>query len=454
MGAPVEIGMREPPHNWEAEQALIGALLSDNAAHSAVAEIVRAEHFGDPLHGKLFDMVGRLIERGQVVSAFTLKTFAEGDEDLKKAGGPAYLARLLASSIHAQDAPRAARTVRDCAVRRGLISATSDAMATAYAEAHELEVGEQIEALEQRLYDLAEGATGEGFQPFVRALTKAVESAEKAHQREGGLSGLSTGLKDLDELLGGLHRSDLIVLAGRPGMGKTALGTGIAFAVAESGETVGFFSLEMSAEQLSTRIMAEQAKVPSDKIRKGELTSAQFDRVMAAAHKLEALPLYADDTPAMSIAGLRTRARRLKRKHGLALIVVDYLQLIDASKRQKENRVQEVSEITRGLKTLAKELDVPVLALSQLSRNVEQRSDKRPLLSDLRDSGSIEQDADVVAFIYREEYYRRLNGQDASDVLHQAELNIAKQRHGPTGQVKLHFDGPTTTFSDVDRSDR
>jgi replicative DNA helicase len=440
-------GFLELPHNFEAEQALLGAILMNNPVHASVVEIVRTEHFADPLHGRLFEIAGRLIERGQMVSVLTLKTMAEQDEGLKAVGGPAYLARLAATSVHVQDAPSMARMVRDCAVRRGLIAATSDAMAGAYDTAAEHDVGEQIETLEQRLYDLAEGATGEGIQPFHRALTEAVKSAEAAHQRDG-LSGLSTGLRDLDELLGGLHRSNLEIVASRPGMGKTALGTGMAFAAAKAGQAVGFFSLEMSAEQLGLRIIAEQAGLSSDRIRKGELSAKEMDRVLSAAHELEAIPLYIDDTPGMSIAGLRTRARRLKRKHGLGLVVVDYLQLIEASKRQKENRVQEVSEITRGLKTLAKELDVPVLALSQLSRNVEQRSDKRPLLSDLRDSGSIEQDADTVIFIYREEYYRRLQGQDPSDVRGQAELNIAKHRHGPTGLVHLSFDGATTTFKD------
>lgn len=439
---------REPPHNFEAEMALIGAILLNNAAHQGVSEIVKTEHFADPLHGRLFDIAARLIERGQVVSVFTLKTMAEQDEGLKSVGGPAYLAKLAAASVHLEFAPNAARTIRDCAVRRGLIAATSDAMVGAYDSTMEHPIEEQIEALEQRLYDLAEGATTEGFKPFRHALTKAIESAEAAHKRGGGLSGLSTGLRHLNELLGGLHRSDLVVLAARPGMGKTALGTGVAFSAAKE-VTVGFFSLEMSAEQLGVRIVSEQAGVASERIRKGDLSNKEMDRVMEAAQALETLPFYIDDTPAMTINGLRTRARRLKRQHGLGLIVVDYLQLIQTSGR-KENRVQEVSEITRGLKTIAKELDVPVLALSQLSRKVEERQDKHPLLSDLRDSGSIEQDADVVMFIYREEYYRKLANQDATDVHGQAELNIGKQRHGPTGLVRLRFDGPTTKFSDVD----
>lgn len=458
------VGSRVPPHNFEAEMAIIGSILVNNSAWSQASEIVQAQHFADPLHGRLFESLGRLIERGQVVTAFTLKTFAESDEELKKAGGSAYIAKLAGAAVHALDVPSDARLVRDCATRRGLIAATDEALVTAYREDGQATAGEQIEVLERRLYDLADGETGEGFKPFRVGLTAAVKSAESAHSRIGQLTGISTGLHDVDELLGGLHRSDLVVLAGRPGMGKTALGTNMAFAAAkahraEGGKTVdggvvGFFSLEMSSEQLVTRILADRAGVSSERIRRGQLKHAEADRVMAAGAEFEPLPFYIDETPGLSIAQLRTRARRLKRQHGLDLIVVDYIQLLDASKRRQENRVQEISEITRGLKTIAKELDVPVLALSQLSRNVEQRAEKRPQLSDLRDSGSIEQDADVVMFIYREEYYRKQQAQDASDVAGQAELHIAKQRHGPTGMVRLHFDGATTRFSDIDRSDR
>lgn len=452
------IAQREPPHNFEAEQALLGAILTNNSALSQASEIVRPEHFADPLHGKLFEALGRLIERGQVVSAFTLKTYAETDEGLKAAGGAPYLAKLMAASVHALDVPAVARTVRECHVRRGLISTLTEALPSAYDEAQEQTAAEQIEAVERRLYELAEDAASGGFRPFRVALTEAVKSAEVAHSKPGAMTGLSTGLKDLDDLLGGLCRSDLIILAGRPGMGKSALASNIGLAVAETGASVGGFSLEMSAEQWANRMLAEQAGVSSEDIRRGKLTGAQVDRVMEASHKLEALNFYLDDTPAISIQGIRTRARRLKRQHGLDLIIVDYLQLIDAQRRRQSNRVEEVSEITRGLKTLAKELDVPVLALSQLSRAVESRADKRPQLSDLRESGSIEQDADVVMFIYREEYYlERGTEQDRArlaDVAGKAELHIAKQRHGPTGLVRLNFDGPTTKFSGIDRSDR
>lgn len=443
------VGSRVPPHNFEAEQVLLGAILLNNGAHSAASEIVQAAHFADPLHGRLFDMLGRLIERGQVATPFTLKTFAETDDDLKRAGGSAYIAKLAAASVHGHDAAQFARTIRDCHVRRSIIAGCDEAMVRAYREDDEATAAEQVEQLEHRLYEIAEGSGSDGFKPFKNGLAQALKSAEAAHANNGGLVGVPSGLRSLDDLLGGFQRSHLIVLAARPGMGKTALATNIAFHAANLPETtVGFFSLEMSSEELSHRILAEQAGVPSDAIKRGKLTAAQMDRVIGVTSKIESLPLFSDDCGTLTVAGLRTRARRLKRTHGLNLIVVDYIQLMQSAGRQKENRVQEVSEITRGLKTVAKELDVPVIALSQLSRNVEGRTDKRPLLSDLRDSGSIEQDADVVAFIYREEYYRKLANQDASDVRGQAELIIAKQRHGPTGMVKLSFDGPTTRFSD------
>lgn len=449
---------RELPHSFEAEQAVLGAILFNNSAWSHASEFLTPQHFADPLHGKLFDMAGRLIDRGQTVSVMSLKTFAEQDEDLKRVGGAKYLARLMGASVHALDLPAVTQAVRECATRRRLIGALSEALPAAYDEGHAVSAAEQIEALERRLYEVADGVTGEGWREFRRSLTDALKTAEAAHTR-GGLAGLPTGLKDLDEVLGGLHKSDLVIIAARPGMGKTALATGVAFHVARQPGSVGFFSLEMSSEQLSTRILASEAGVSSDRMRKGELKTQEMDRVMAVVPELEALPLYVDDGAALTIAALRTRARRLKRMHGLDLIVVDYLQLLTgANTRKNDNRVQEVSEITRGLKTLAKELDVPVVALSQLSRNVEGRADKRPQLSDLRDSGSIEQDADVVIFVYREEYYlERGTEQDRArlgDVAGVTELHIAKHRQGPTGLVKVRFDGPTTRFSDIDRSDQ
>jgi replicative DNA helicase len=480
-----DVRLREPPHNFEAEQALLGAILVNNAAYQRVAEFLRPEHFADPLHGKLFDSLSKLIERGQVVSAVTLKTYVENDEDMKTVGGPAYLAQLASASVHVIDAGAFGRTVHDLYLRRQLIDLGEGVVNGAFVGDVEETALQQIETAEKKLYDLATtGQTEGGFKPFRAALVEATTAAEAAYHRVGQLTGVASGLFQLDQLLGGLHRSDLIILAGRPSMGKTALATNIAFNAAKAyredivdgapkvvdGAVVGFFSLEMSSEQLATRMLAEQAEVPSEKIRKGELISADFDKVLTIGRDLEHLNFFIDDTPALSIAALRTRARRLKRTHGLGLLIVDYLQLLAPSgKSRQENRVQEVSEITRGLKTLAKELDVPVLALSQLSRAVEQREDKRPQLSDLRESGSIEQDADVVMFVYREEYYltraeptRRTEESDqkfnerhdswrqrCEQTYGKAEVIIAKQRHGPTGTVRLAFEGQFTKFDNL-----
>ena len=481
-----DVTFREPPHNFEAEQALLGAILVNNSAYQRVAEFLKPEHFADPLHGKLFDAVSRLIERGQVVSAVTLKSYVEQDEAVKAAGGATYLARLAAASVHVIDAGDFGRTVHDLYLRRQLIDVGEGMVNGAFSGDIDEMALQQIELAEKKLYDLASsGQVDGGFRPFRAALTEATLAAEAAYHRVGQLTGVASGLFQLDQLLGGLHRSDLIILAGRPSMGKTALATNIAFNAVKAyreehdddgkpkvadGAVVGFFSLEMSAEQLATRILSEQAGISSEKIRKGELISGDFDKVLSVSQELEHLNLFIDDTPALTIAALRTRARRLKRTHGLGMIVVDYLQLLNASGRNKQdNRVQEVSEITRGLKTLAKELDVPVLALSQLSRAVEQREDKRPQLADLRESGSIEQDADVVMFVYREEYYlqrgeptRRAEENDqrfnerhdawkqrCEQTYGKAEVIVAKQRHGPTGVVRLAFEGSLTKFDNL-----
>ncbi len=477
--------LREPPHNFEAEQALLGAILVNNAAYQRVAEFLRPEHFADPLHGRLFDSIGKLIERGQVVSAVTLKTYVEQDEDMKAAGGAVYLARLAAASVHVINAGDFGRAIHDLYLRRQLIDVGGTMVNEAFGADVDETALQQIEIAEKKLYDLA--STGQiegGFKPFRTALTEATVAAEAAYHRVGQLTGVATGLSQLDRLLGGLHRSDLIILAGRPSMGKSALATNIGFNAARAyreeivdgapkvvdGAVVGFFSLEMSAEQLATRMIAEQSEIPSEKIRKGELISSDFDKVLSISHQLEHLNFFIDDTPALSIAALRTRARRLKRTHGLGVLIVDYLQLLAPSGRSRqENRVQEVSEITRGLKTLAKELDVPVVALSQLSRAVEQREDKRPQLADLRESGSIEQDADVVMFVYRDEYYlmreepkRRDNEtmehfnqrhddwkQRCEQNYGKAEVIVAKQRHGPVGIVHLSFEGQFTKFGNL-----
>jgi replicative DNA helicase len=453
------------PHNFEAEQAVLGAILFNNAAFNGVSELLRVEHFADPMHGAIYDATAKLLNRGQAVNAFSLKAYVQSLPGFEDGSGTAYLAKLVTASVHPSDVPSMARVVRDAALRRSLVAIGHEAMTEACSPQPDDTAADQIGRLEKRLYDLAEGNTEGGFAVLARGLERAVVQADRAHKRRGKLSGVTTGLASVDRLLGGLQRSDLVILAGRPGMGKTALATNIATAAATAfraedtpagpvtvdGARVGFISLEMSAEQLATRIVAERAEIPGDKIRKGELSAAQFDRLLAAAQDVEAMPLFIDDTPALTIGALRTRARRLKRQHGVDLLVVDYLQLIRADERRRnDNRVQEVSEVTMGLKAIAKELDVPVLALSQLSRGVEGRQDKRPQLSDLRDSGSIEQDADVVMFVFREEYYRAQKGDDPGDSKDRAEVIVEKNRHGPTGLLKLKFEAWLTRFSDLE----
>ena len=472
------------PHNFEAEQALLGAILINNDAYNRVSEFLKPEHFYDPVHGRIFAACATLIERHQIANPVTLKPLFEADESLSDAGGAKYLARLAASAVTVINAADYGRTVFDLHLRRQLIELSLEMRDQALDPDLESSGQQQIEAVEQQLFDLA--TTGEyegGFRSFTDVLTSAIEIAEAAYKREGQLTGVATGFSDLDRLLGGLQRSDLVILAGRPSMGKTALATNIAYHAARvcrrenddqghvtvtDGAVVGFFSLEMSAEQLATRILSEAAGVSSDKVRKGDLSNADFQKVVEANQVLAKIPFFIDDTPALSVAQLRTRARRLKRQQSLGLVVVDYLQLLrPSSTRASDNRVQEISDITRGLKALAKELDVPVLALSQLSRAVEQREDKRPQLADLRESGSIEQDADVVAFIYRPEYYlSRLepeeHGTEAyekwqarmEEVHNLAEVIIGKQRHGPTGTIKLVFEGELTRFSDHARDDQ
>ncbi|MEE9140947.1 MAG: replicative DNA helicase [Alphaproteobacteria bacterium] len=476
-------GYKPPPRNYEAEQALLGAILENNLAFERVSEFLRSEHFADPVHGRIYEGIGKLIAKGQLADLVTLKNFFESDGTLADIGGTQYLAQLAGSVVTVINATDYARVVHDLFLRRHLIGLGEDIVNAAYIHDLESTALEQIETAERGLYELATtGQTEGGFQTFQASLTSAVTMAETAHKREGRLTGVSTGLRGLDDQLGGLHAADLVILAGRPSMGKTALATNIAFnaakayreerdelgnPVAVDGAVVGFFSLEMSAEQLTIRILSEEAGLPSEKIRRGQLSNDDFQRVVRASQELSSLRLYIDDTPALTLSAIRTRARRLRRQHGLGLVVVDYLQLItpSASKRY-DSRVQEISEITRGLKALAKELDLPVLALSQLSRAVEQREGNRPQLSDLRESGSIEQDADVVMFIFREQYYLERKqpkegtaeheewAQAMDKVYNLAEIHTAKQRHGPTGKVTLHFEGRTTKFSDHEKSDQ
>jgi replicative DNA helicase len=465
------------PHSVEAEQQLLGAILTNNDIYDRIASIIGPQHFHDPVHARIFEIASARIAKNALASPVTLKAFMEDDEGLKELGGPAYLARLAGAAISAFAVRDYAQMIYDFAIRRELIGLGRDISDKATRMDVSSEPKDQIVEAEQQLYKLSEqGQTESGFQSFLKAVTGAVNSANAAYQREGGLAGVSTGLVDLDKKLGGLHRSDLLILAGRPSMGKTSLATNIAFNVAKAykkgkkhdgtdgaidGGVVGFYSLEMSAEQLAARILSEASEVPSEQIRRGDMTETEFRRFVDAAKSLEACPLYIDDTPALPISQLAARARRLKRTHGLDVLIVDYLQLVRGTGKS-ENRVNEISEITMGLKAIAKELDIPVIALSQLSRQVENRDDKRPQLSDLRESGSIEQDADVVMFVYREEYYAerekpsedRLDEmaawQDRMDKLHgRAELVIGKQRHGPIGTVELSFEGRFTRFGNL-----
>lgn len=465
------------PHNIEAEQALLGAILVNNEVFDRVSAIVTDSQFYDPVHGRIFDTAARLIQRNALASPVTLKAYLADDEGLKELGGPAYLARLAGSAIALFAARDYAQLIYDLAIRRQLIEIgreISDKAASV--EVDSLPANQIVEA-EQALYQLGEkGQVDRGFQSFLRSVTDAVAIANEAYQRDGGLSGISTGLLDLDNKLGGLHPSDLLILAGRPSMGKTALATNIAFNIAKAhrrgirsdgtegtinGGIVGFFSLEMSSDQLATRILSEAARVPSENLRRGNLNEEEFRRFVEAAKDLERCPLFIDDTPALPISAVHARARRLKRQHGLDVLIIDYLQLLRPA-TAKDSRVNEVSEITQGLKAIAKELDIPVIALSQLSRQVENREDKRPQLSDLRESGSIEQDADSVMFVFREEYYRErekpgednveafMKWQDDMSRLHgKAEVIIGKQRHGPIGSVELAFEGQFTRFSDL-----
>jgi len=471
---------RQAPHNIEAEQALLGAILVHPEAFDRVSDFLEPKHFFEELHGRIYEVIRQLIRAGKAATPVTLRTFL-GEVDLGGITTSQYLARLAAEATTIVNAGEYGRAIHEMAIRRDLIIIGEEVAARAYDASPDETPRQQIEEAERKLYGLAETGRFEGgFQRFSDALATAVDVAAAAFKRAGKLSGTSTGLSDLDRIMGGLQGSDLIILAGRPGMGKTALATNIAFNVARAyhgevnedgtrktldGGIVGFFSLEMSAEQLATRIIAEQSGVPSYKIRRGDIQEYEFGKLTDAVREMQTVPLYIDQTGGISIAQLTARARRLKRQRGLDLLVVDYLQLLTGANRRGENRVQELTEITTGLKALAKELAVPIIALSQLSRQVETRDDKRPQLSDLRESGSIEQDADVVIFVFREEYYLK-NKQpregteefnqwvaDMEKVHGKAEVIIGKQRHGPTGTIALQFDAEVTRFSNLASSD-
>jgi replicative DNA helicase len=474
VGTDIATASRTVPHNLEAEQALLGAILVNNVAYERVGELLQPENFYDPVHGRIYNAISTLINRGQIADPKTLRGLFDSDPALAPLGGAQYLADLAASVISIINAEDYARLIHDLYLRRQLITLGEDVVNEAFRHDLDVPATNQIETTEQRLFELARtGELDRGFVKLEKALVTSLKMAEEAHKRDSHVTGVTTGLRDMDRKLGGLQKSDLIILAARPSMGKTALATNIAFNAARAwyetegkeGSATAFFSLEMSNEQLATRLLGDHSGVPSDKIRRGEIKSEDFSKFLEASKTLSRIPFFIDDTPALTIGGLRTRARRLKRTvPHLGLIIIDYLQLLRGTSKREDNRVQEVSEITRGLKALAKELDIPVLALSQLSRAVEAREDKHPQLADLRESGSIEQDADVVMFIYREEYYLMRQGEPHADdknfgEWHKkmershnvAEVIIAKQRHGPIGTVELHFDGAFTRFTNLEK---
>jgi replicative DNA helicase len=467
------------PQNIEAEAALLGALMIDNRLVEDVQLKLKPDHFFEPLHGRIYEAILRLTDKNMIANPVTLRPLFDGDEPMKQVGGPAYLAQLTGSGAAVIGARDFAQQIYDLALLRALIGVGRDLVEGALDTSEEVAPLAQIERAETELYKVAEEGGAEGkAKSFGDATKEALQMAEKALNSGGHLSGITTGLDSLNGKIGGLHPSDLTILAGRPGMGKTSLATNIAFAAAQrfqrdqedgiepaksAGAAVAFFSLEMSADQLATRILAEQSGISSENLRMGRISQQEFRQLARAAADLQTLPLYIDDTPGLTIAALRARARRLKRQKGIAMVVVDYLQLLQGTGKGSaaDNRVQEISEISRGLKQLAKELNVPVLALSQLSRAVEQREDKRPQLSDLRESGSIEQDADIVLFVYRDDYYLAAK-QPADDhpdaaawkeemerAWGKAEVIVAKQRHGSTGKVRMKFDSRITKFSDV-----
>ena len=458
---------KELPNNIEAEQAVIGSILVSNDIFDDVGIIIDNKKFYDPVHQKIFAAIENLISKGMLANPITLKNYFENDNSLAELEGHEYLVKLTKFSTTIRQAIEYSKIVYDMHIRRELIQISEVTTEKASNKILDLSGNKIIEDSERLLFDLAEkGSLNTSFIKFDQALNYTIEMASNAFKNEEGIVGVPTGLTDLDDRLGGMHNSDLLIIAGRPSMGKTALATNIAFHAAkklqEKGtkSSIAFFSLEMSSEQLSTRILAEQSRIKSNDIRRGRISEEQFDKFIETSKNISELPLYIDETPAISIAAMSNRARRIKRLYGLDLVVVDYIQLMSAA-NTRDGRVQEISEITKGLKALAKELSVPVLALSQLSRAVEHRDIKKPQLSDLRESGSIEQDADVVMFVYREAYYlEKLEPRPATvehaewqakmnEVSNLAEIIIGKQRHGPTGNINVEFEAMFTKFRDI-----
>ena len=460
------------PANLEAEQALLGSILVNNDILDEISNVVSSKIFYDPSHFKIYEVIESLNNKGMIANPITLKNYFEKEDILNDVGGTEYLVKLTRFSSSVKQAMDYAKIVHEMYLRRELVKISDNLNSeTLNASADEKNAENIIESTEKSLFDLAErGSFSQSFLKFNKALDQSIELATQAMQNDQGIVGVPTGLKDLDQKLGGLHKSDLIILAGRPSMGKTALATNIAYNSAQNildrqeKSSVAFFSLEMSSEQLSTRILSEQARIKSDDIRRGKVSEEEINRYIETSRNIYNLPLYIDETPAITIATLCNRARRIKRLFGLSLVVVDYIQLMRSNSVKNEGRVQEISEITQGLKALAKELSVPVLALSQLSRAVEQRDDKQPQLADLRESGSIEQDADVVMFVYREEYYLERKQPKLGSIEHaewQSKMNdvngladiiLGKQRHGPTGTIKVEFEGIYTKFKDLTKN--
>ena len=459
------------PSNIEAEQALIGSILVNNDIIDEVSTIISQKDFYDPIHGRIYNLIEKLHNKGMIANPITLKNSFENDDNLNEIGGTEYLVKLTRFSSSVKQSLDYAKIIHEKFVRRELVQISQNLSEDSMDDTTEKPGETIIQDTEKSLFDLAErGTFNQSFLKFNQALDQTIEMATNAMKNDQGIVGIPTGLDDLDERLGGLHKSDLVIIAGRPSMGKTALATNIAYYAAKKilddnkKSSVAFFSLEMSSEQLSTRILSEQSRIRSNDIRRGKVSEEEFNRLIETSRSIHQLPMYIDETPAITIATLSNRARRIKRLFGLDLIVVDYIQLMSTGSKRFEGRVQEISEITQGLKALAKELSVPVLALSQLSRAVEQRDDKKPQLADLRESGSIEQDADVVMFVFREEYYLERKEPKLGTIEHgdwQAKMNevigaadliIGKQRHGPTGNVKVEFEGIYTKFKNASKT--
>ena len=457
--------LEELPNNIEAEQSIIGSILLSNEIFDEINILISSKNFYDPMHQKIFYAIEKLIYSGMLANPITLKNYFENEKD--ELNVPEYLVKITKFSTSSRQAIEYSKLIYDLYVKRELIKISENVIDAAKLNDLDNDGQKIIENYEKSLFDLAEkGSFSSTIVKFDEALKQTIEMASSAYKNDEGIVGVPTGLTDLDDRLGGLHKSDLVIIAGRPSMGKTALATNIAFYAAKKIQdegkksSIAFFSLEMSSEQLSTRILAEQSRIKSNDIRRGRISEEQFDKFIETSKNITELPLYIDETPAISIAALSNRARRIKRKYGLDMVVVDYIQLMSAT-NYREGRVQEISEITQGLKALAKELSVPVLALSQLSRAVEHRDDKKPQLADLRESGSIEQDADVVMFVYREAYYAERKEPRPATVEHaewQAKMNevsnlaeiiIGKQRHGPTGNIMLEFEAMFTKFKDI-----